>query len=37
VTDHAKAPAANPKDFYENRFLQELESGGFVTELYSGK
>jgi len=37
VTDHAKAPAANPKDFYDNRFLQELESSGFVKELYSGK
>ena len=37
VTDHAKAPAANPKDFYDNRFLQELGSSGFVKELYSGK
>jgi ABC-type nitrate/sulfonate/bicarbonate transport system substrate-binding protein len=37
VTDHAKAPVANPKDFYDNRFLQELESSGFVKELYSGK
>ena len=37
VTDHAKAPAANPKDFYDNRILQELESSGFVKELYSGK
>jgi len=37
VTDHAKAPSANPKDFYDNRFLQELESSGFVKELYSGK
>jgi hypothetical protein len=37
VTDHAKAAAANPKDFYDNRFLQELESNGFVKELYSGK
>ena len=37
VTDHPKAPAANPKNFYDNRFLQELESSGFVKELYSGR
>ncbi|MBI2182263.1 MAG: ABC transporter substrate-binding protein [Deltaproteobacteria bacterium] len=37
VTDHPKAAAANPKDFYENRFLQELESSGFVKELYGGR
>jgi hypothetical protein len=32
VTDHPKAASANPKDFYDNRFLQELESSGFVKE-----
>jgi len=37
VTDHPKASAANPKDFYDNRFLQELESSGFVKELYGGR
>ena len=37
VTDHPKTAAANPKDFYDNRFLQELESSGFVKELYAGK
>src|ERR1044071_301497 len=37
VTDHPKAAAANPKDFYDNRFLQELESSGFVKELYAAK
>jgi hypothetical protein len=37
VTDHPKAASANPKDFYDNRFLQELESSGFVKELYAGK
>jgi len=26
---------ANPKDFYDNRFLQELESSGFVKEIYA--
>ena len=37
VTDHPKAAAANPKDFYDNHFLNELESSGFVKELYSGR
>lgn len=37
VTDHPKATSANPKDFYDNRFLQELESSGFVKELYGGR
>jgi ABC-type nitrate/sulfonate/bicarbonate transport system substrate-binding protein len=37
VTDHPKAAAANPKDFYDNRFLQELESSGFVKELYGAR
>lgn len=33
-TDHPKAAAADPADFFDNRFLKELESGGFVKELY---
>jgi hypothetical protein len=33
VTDHPRAASANPKDFYDNRFLQELENLGFVKEL----
>jgi ABC-type nitrate/sulfonate/bicarbonate transport system substrate-binding protein len=37
VTDHPKASSANPKDFYDNRFLQELEASGFVKELYAAK
>jgi ABC-type nitrate/sulfonate/bicarbonate transport system substrate-binding protein len=37
VTDHPKASSANPKDLYDNRFLQELESSGFVKELYAAK
>jgi ABC-type nitrate/sulfonate/bicarbonate transport system substrate-binding protein len=37
VTDHPKATAANPRDFYDNRFLQELETSGFVKELYGGR
>jgi hypothetical protein len=37
VTDHPKAALANPRDFYANRFLQKLESSGFVSELYAAK
>ena len=37
ATDHPKAANANPKDFYDNRFLQELENSGFVKELYGSK
>lgn len=37
VTDHPKAASADPKMFYDNRFLHELENSGFVKELYSGK
>ena len=33
-TDHPKAAAADPRDFFDNRFLKELESTGFVKELY---
>jgi hypothetical protein len=25
---------ADPKDFYDNRFLKELEDSGFIQELY---
>jgi len=34
VTDHPKAATADPKEFYDNRFLKELETAGFVKELY---
>ena len=37
VTDHPKAATADPKMFYDNRFLHELENSGFVKEMYSGK
>jgi len=37
ATDHPKAAGANPKDFFDNRFLQELESSGFVKELYGNR
>jgi hypothetical protein len=36
VIDRPEAASANPKDFYDNRFLQELESSSFVKELYAG-
>lgn len=37
VTDHPKAATADPKMFYDNRFLEELETSGFVKELYGTK
>ena len=37
VTDHPKAASADPKMLYDNRFLQEMETTGFVKELYSGR
>ena len=35
LSDHPKAPHADPKDFFDNRALKELEDSGFVKELYS--
>jgi ABC-type nitrate/sulfonate/bicarbonate transport system substrate-binding protein len=37
VTDHPKVAGADPKDFFDNRFLKELEDTGFVRELYSSQ
>ena len=34
VADHPKAAAADPKEFFDNRFVKELEDTGFVKELY---
>ena len=34
LSDHPKAPQADPKDFFDNRPLKELEDSGFVKELY---
>lgn len=34
LSDHPKAASADPKDFYDNSLLKELESSGFVKELY---
>ena len=33
-TDHPKATSADPKTFYDNSFLNELEKSGFVKDLY---
>ena len=35
LSDHPKAAQADPKDFFDNRPLKELEDSGFVKELYS--
>jgi ABC-type nitrate/sulfonate/bicarbonate transport system substrate-binding protein len=35
VSDNPKAAGANPKDFFDTRFLKEIEDSGFVQELYS--
>ena len=34
VSDNPKAAGANPKDFFDTRFLKEIEDSGFVQELY---
>ena len=35
LSDNPKAAQANPKDFFDNHLLKELEDSGFVKELYS--
>jgi ABC-type nitrate/sulfonate/bicarbonate transport system substrate-binding protein len=37
VADHPKAAGADPKEFFDNRFIKELEESGFVGELYGQK
>ncbi len=37
VTDHPKAPKADPKEFFDNRLLKELEDTGFFREVYGKK
>ena len=37
VADHPKAAGADPKEFFDNRFIKELEESGFVRELYGQK
>ena len=35
VSDHPRAAKADPKEFFDNRFLKELEETGFIQELYT--
>jgi NitT/TauT family transport system substrate-binding protein len=35
LSDNPRASAADPKDFYDNSLLKELEDSGFVKELYN--
>ena len=35
VSDNLKAAGANPRDFFDTRFLKEIEDSGFVQELYA--
>lgn len=37
VTGNPKAEKADPKDFFDNSFLRELEERGFIKELYEGR
>ncbi|MBI3066813.1 MAG: ABC transporter substrate-binding protein [Deltaproteobacteria bacterium] len=37
VSDHPKAAGAKPGDFFDNRYLKEIEDSGFVQELYGRK
>jgi ABC-type nitrate/sulfonate/bicarbonate transport system substrate-binding protein len=34
VADHPKAAGADPREFFDNRFLKELEDTGFMKQLY---
>ena len=34
LSEHPKAAGANPKDFFDQRYLKEIEDSGFVQELY---
>ena len=34
VADHPRAAGADPKDFFDNRWLKEVEDSGFINELY---
>ena len=34
VADHPKAASADPREFFDNHLLRELEDSGFIKELY---
>jgi ABC-type nitrate/sulfonate/bicarbonate transport system substrate-binding protein len=35
VSDHPKAATADPKEFFDNHYLKELEETGFIQQIYS--
>jgi hypothetical protein len=35
VANHPKAASAVPKEFFDNRFIKELEDSGFIKALYA--
>ena len=35
VADHSKAAGGYPKEFFDNRFIKELEDIDFIKELYA--
>ena len=37
VADHPKGATADPKDFFDNRYIKELEESGFIKEIYGQK
>jgi len=37
VADHPKGASADPKDFFDNHFIKELEDRAFIKELYGQK
>ena len=37
VKEEPKAKDAKPEDFVDARFIQELDNGGFIANLYKGK
>jgi NitT/TauT family transport system substrate-binding protein len=34
LLDHPRAPEATPEQFFDNRFVQELDRSGFIDSLY---
>ena len=34
IDGHPKATGVDPKEFFDNHFIKELEDSGFIKELY---
>jgi ABC-type nitrate/sulfonate/bicarbonate transport system substrate-binding protein len=34
LSEHPKAAGADSRDFFDNRFIKEIEDTGFIKELY---